>query len=413
MATQVHKAQRELRRSMRSGGNWRFKGLMLAALDTADVGAEDVARAWPTSPGEKRKHLAEASRRQRRALMRAQEDGEFDDSVRLTMSAPSETYTPYIGPGDAKERHLAESHFDEEELETGVDKDRYLKRMLLNESVTELDVVFREELLDTVIQGAQPFQIARDAANVTNVNTRLGDIPRGSRQLYAPKVAEGAEIPRDEENFDTVQFECDKHGLGFEVSDTLIDQAIVDLIERQVAFTGAAVENALNRKFLNNLIDNAPTDNRVDTGGSAATVSDVNQAAEQVELDDFGPVDSLVYHPEFKTDLFDDTNLVYANRAGSDQVLQDRDYNQLLGMELYTMSDGTYDGSNSWGFDTSSDTNETGAVVYNSRYVNNVIYRDIETKDYEDPIRDIQGGNARAYFDAIYHQPDAAATIRV
>ena len=50
-------------------------------------------------------------------------------------------------------------------------------------------------------------------------------------------------------------------------------------------------------------------------------------------------------------------------------------------------------------------------MVYQQEHMWLVIEQDIEIKDYEDPIRDLQGVNSRAYVDAVYAQPDAAATI--
>jgi len=387
-----YKTERKLKRMMGRDGNWRFKGLMLAAIE----GENQVGEAWPSAAD--RKYLADKHKDTDRDL----------DAL-------------HKPPEGTKERHLAESEFGEKELEDGgVRKDEFIKRALLNESITELDVLFREELLDTVAEGARPFQVAREAAQVIDVDNRKGDIPRAGDQTYAPAVAEGGEIPMDEEQFDTVSFDCVKHGQGFQITDELIDQGLVDVIEWNVQRAGRAVENAINREFLVELVDQGDSSSdRVDTGGSAATVSDVNAAAANVELNDFGPANALVHHPELKTDLFDDTNLAYANRAGSDDVISQREYNQILGLELFTMSDGTYNGapgddtSNTWGFDTSSDTDEIGAVVYNRNYISIQMYRDLETKDFEDPIRDLEGGNVRAQFDVNYHQPAAASTIRV
>lgn len=384
MATKLD-IRRQLRTyQQQNRGNWRLKGLLLAAFNDH----ETVAQAWPTTD----RHLSESHRANPR---RAMQDN-------------------YVVPKyrDGKEMSVARSEFSDRELDSKIQRDKYIKRMLLSESETELDTLWREELMDTVIEGARPRQIARESAAVINVDSRRGDIPRGQAQTYADTVAEGAEIPTDEENFETVPYDCDKFAIGFGVTDELIDLAQPDVIERNVRFSGAAVENAINRRWLTTLVNEAGNTHDVNyAGGNTLGVDDVNAAATEVELDDFGPVDSLLMHPRFKKELFDDSNLVYANRAGSDSVVTDRTFNSVMGMNLISASGGTYDPDDNtatWDFDADG---EVGGVAYQEEMTGVVIYQDLQTKDFEDPIRDIQGGNVRAYADAITLQPDAVATM--
>lgn len=382
MATRTE-ARRKLRSYQRQEeGNWRLKGLLLAAFEGSDA----VGEAWPTND----RYLSEAQKANPHTRM--------------------EGNTVVPGRRGGKERALARSEFSDRELDSEVHRDKYVKRMLLGESESELDTLWREELLDTVIMGAQPRQIARDAATVINVDSRRGDIPRGSAHVYAGSVAEGAEIPTDEESFDTVPYRCDKFGQGFAVTDELVDMAQPDVIERNIRFTGASVENAINREWLTSVVDEANNTADVDVaGGNSLDVGAINGAISEVEARDF-TVDSMVMHPEFKGELFNDSNLVYANRSGSDSVLRNREWNQILGVEMFTASDSTYDpdGANGWGFAADG---ERGAVVFQSEMSGLIVYRDIETKDFEDPLRDLVGGNARAYVDAQMLQPDAAAYV--
>ena len=384
----------DVRRALNDQGNWRLKGLFAAAYHGGDV-QQKLAKAWPTGKPSDYRFLSDRQRQNPR-------------------TTPDRGYHPQFymkGDPDVEERNLrgVQREADQTKLENGepVAMDRYIKRTLLNEDVTELDTLFRETLLDTVVMGAEPYKVARDVATVLNVDTRKGDIPRGSSQIYADSIAQGSEIPTDEENYDTVTFNCQKYGQGFGVTDELIDESGIDVVERQVAFTGAAIENSMNRVFINELVDNAG--NEHDTAGSEQDVTMVNRAQEEIEKQNFGSGDALVMHPEFKTSLFEDSNLAYANRSGSDDVLTDRSFNQILGAELFTMSDGAYDaGTQTWGFAADG---EIGAVVVNTDFAGLQIYQDLETKEFDDPIRDITGGNVRAHFDANFHQPNAAARV--
>jgi hypothetical protein len=193
------------------------------------------------------------------------------------------------------------------------------------------------------------------------------------------------------------------------------DQAMVDVIERQMEFLGGCVENSINRVFLNELVDNANGNH--DTTGSNQGYQALNEAVGVVDAEDFVP-NTFVSHPEFRTQLAADTNLAYANRAGTDEVLRDREgatlFGQIASLDTHAgMSGVTYDSSaNTWGYGA----DELGAVVYDRDHIHTVIYaadgNDIQIKDYEDPIRDLNGVNARVWVDAEYSQERAAATIQ-
>ena len=68
--------------------------------------------------------------------------------------------------------------------------------------------------------------------------------------------------------------------------------------------------------------------------------------------------------------------------------------------------------NNTFGFETDGDL---GAVVYDTERIHVFMYapngQDIEIKDYDDPIRDLNGVNARVHVDANYSQERSASTI--
>jgi len=289
--------------------------------------------------------------------------------------------------------------------------------------VEEIDTLFREQLLETIMEGARQRQVAREASNVVNTNTRQGDVPIAQDDETAEKVGQGAEIRDDREDYTTIDWDCERVGDGARVTDAMRDQAMVDLIERQVNKVGRSVENAINRVFLEELVDQSS--NNFDTSGSDQGYSALNGAFGEVDQDDFRP-DTYVTHPEYRTTLFDDTNLAYANRAGTNEVLRNREdapiVGDIAGLDMHAaMSDRTYpDGSDdtwdagaeTWGFNADG---EKGAVVYDRNHIQLFLYspdgEGMTVKDYEDPIRDLNGVNARIYCDADYSQERAASTI--
>ena len=396
-------AKRKLQQAGKSG-NWRFKGLMLAALDH-DVSAEDVAKAWP-SPGNP------ADYRFLSANDRYDAEAESDRKVVAERGeSRHRMLKDHVKNADGTPKHLSSD--PTKELDDGVmgaNLDDAIPRMLFSASTfEEVNTLFREQLLETVMAGAERRKIARDAANVINAETRRGDVPVGEDETFAPPVGEGSEIRDDREDYDTIEFNTTKYAQGARITDELVDHAMVDVIERQIEYVGAAVENAINREWLNTLVDNAS--NNFDTGGSDQGVPAINGAYGEVDDDDFIP-DSFVTHPQYRTTLFDDSNIAFANRAGSDDVVRERVFDPLLSVTHYGASSSTYNGANSWDFTTDGDL---GAVVYDSNHVHCVMYNpegnDIQVKDYDDPIRDLSGVNARVHTDTIYSQQRAASTV--
>jgi hypothetical protein len=287
----------------------------------------------------------------------------------------------------------------------------------------EVDTLFREQLLEVVMDGRQLRKVARDASNVINATTRVGDVPVGSDEEFARPTGQGAEIRDDGEDYTTVEWNCTKLTEGSRVTDEMRDQAMVDLIERQIQRVGASVENGINRVFLTELVDDAQANH--DTGGSDQGYAALNSAVGEVDSNDFRP-DTYVTHPDYRTQLFNDTNLAYANRAGTNEVLRNREdapiVGDIAGLDMHAaMSGATYPdgsdvgwdaGANTWGFDTDGDL---GAVVYDRDNIHTILYapngQDVEIKQYDDPIRDITGVNARVHVDAQYSQARSSATI--
>jgi hypothetical protein len=87
-------------------------------------------------------------------------------------------------------------------------------------------------------------------------------------------------------------------------------------------------------------------------------------------------------------------------------------FDPLLSITHYGASSSTYNGAEDWDFD---DGGDIGAIVYDSSHVHLILYspngNGMTVKDYDDPIRDLRGVNARIHVDAKYSQERAAATV--
>jgi hypothetical protein len=287
----------------------------------------------------------------------------------------------------------------------------------------EIDVLFREQLLETVEEGREFSKVFRDAMDVIPVNKRKGDMTIASDQQFAPPMSQGSAIRDDAEQHTTVEFNCEKHGDGARVTEEVVDQANPDVIERNVQFLGASVENAINRVALRELVDDAQGNH--DTAGSNQGYEALNEAVGVVDEAGFS-TNTYATGAQYRTQLFNDTNLAYANRAGTNEVLRNREdapiVGDIAGLDMHASThEDVYDGvdddrwadtPNTFGFDTDGDL---GAVVYNRNRIHIFTYgangTGVEIKDYEDPIRDLRGVNARAHVDCQYSQARSASTI--
>lgn len=389
------KAQRKLHKHGKQG-NWRFKGLLLAALPEAGVTKEDVAKAWPTKPGDYRflqQNPAYDHRRAGQEQMAAEQDSEQHRFL-----------SDYAG--DAVAEH------EDKELVTAPKDQAIQNALFAAATVEEVDTLFRDQLADVVAEGAQRRQAARDGAFVFNADTRSGTVPVGEDTAYTFSsgdggggIAEGGIIPDDREEFTTVSWDTTKVGVGARITDEMVEHAFVDIIERQIQWIGQVTENNINRIWINELVDNA--NQSFNAGGSDLGVPALNGGVGEVDKQDFMP-DTFVSHPQFRVELFDDSNLVQVNQAGRDQELRERELDRVMGIEHLAMNNAAHDGTSTWDYTAAG---EIGSIVYERDKMWLVFAKDIEIKDYEDPIRDLQGVNSRAWVDAVYAQTGAAAQV--
>jgi hypothetical protein len=394
----VTDARRELSKLASGDSNWRLAGLYLAHPEVpSGLSEKDLAKAWPTHDSEYRKLGIDRKENENLGPKKNYAFDEESDAFRKLSDATKESDFSDDGPFSSQKIH----------------SDRAIKRALaFEDSIANLDVLFREEIRETVIEGARKQQIARDAASVINVDRQRGDHPRGPDDEFAPNLAEGEAIPDKSGKFDTVEWSTDKFGRGMRATDELLNQSLVDVLAQNMEHLGRQCENAINRAFITELVDNAGATVDASAEDNRGWAS-INEAIKEVELNDFMP-DSVVQHPTFTKTLFDtaENNAIipFANEFGDDEGIRDRAAFPLLGLQGFRASNGMYDpnGSNAWNY-TGAD--ETGGVVYDSNNIAIYLFRDIEMKEYEDPIRDLEGINARVEFDVEFHQPDSAAKI--
>lgn len=398
----LYKTKRQIESYWRSPGNARLKALMAAHPEIGGEDPKEVAKAWP---GESK----------RRELTKAVPGGQPRTLAKASYSPGS-----HENIRDSYEENTIRTLYDGEERdkvlsgEKTVDRDRYLKRALANDSVTNTDILFREELMESILQGAEPAKLARDMSNVFSVNKRTGDHPRGPDQRYAQTYSQGAEINSRSDGFDTYRFETEKLAEGYEITNELIAESEPDVLEWLVRHTGENVENALNRQFITALVEDAADSNDVDAdvGGDddLSAAQAWNYAQTEIDVADFGPADTAVGHPYFTRSLFEDTNIAYANRYGNSDGIQERQAQRVMGLDHDVAASSALDPGSDETWDYRGE-GEIGSAVYPQEFVHTLIWMDLDMEDYEDPVRHLVGGNAYMYSDVQVARPEAVSRV--
>ena len=408
------------------GGNWRFKGLLLAGMERG-ASREDYARAWPSSKDSSSYRIL--SRHPNR-------DAEAEANRTVVAEKGSERHrilSDFAGDNADVGKTLAAAK--PKEVAGGkalaAPLDDAIKRMLFASSTNEeVDTLFREQLLETVMEGSRRRQIARDVSNVLNVDTRKGDIPVAEDDRSGRRTAEGSEIRDDGESYTTISWDTTKVTAGSRVTEEMVDHGIVDLIERHIQDVGRRVENSVNEVWLTNAVDDAVEygqsvefDSTQDDPGYQA----LNSLYGQIDRADFLP-NTFVTTPGFRTEVFSNDSLRFAQRSGSDEIVRQRAFDPLLDMEHVGASLNSYDsdgrnvvggGDNTWEFtdeDGDAVSDGIGCLQLDTERNHLILYNpngtDIEVKDYDDPIRDLTGVNARLHVDQEFDQARSAGVIQ-
>lgn len=297
---------------------------------------------------------------------------------------------------------------DENERKNIKFEDTHIRQLLGTESIEGTTLV-QEEVFKTVLAGAEPFVCLRDVLpNIKVKSNSLRYVVGDGSNNYASVVAEGAEIPVYTQNYSSRTFTISKIGTRPLITRELVEDSLFDVIEVELKKAGARIENKLNRDALNMLITNA--NKSYQASADALTVAQLAKAVSQLRDAGYVP-DTLLLEPILEGYLFADSNLIYANYAGSDETLRTGKVSTLLGMQVYTLGVTQAATNNSWQW--SGTTGDVGAIVMDSKNAGAIAIRDdIQVERYDDPIRDLAGVSVTMRYGVQVLQPDAICVVK-
>lgn len=247
---------------------------------------------------------------------------------------------------------------------------RYTASELLLTDAIESTSIIAEEVLRTVMAGAEKFKVIRDAG-VAMYNTKSNAlrVPLGEAQVNAVVVPEGVQIPDRTQNYGYRNFSIVKYATKPRISFEMVEDGLVDVVAEEIFFAGASVENKLNYDALTALATNAGNTTTQATSGTAGVaLNTLRQAKKLMKANGFF-ADTVIMHSEFEADLMANAYLLtpyYAGGAGAGVLGQGQLPNPLLGMRWYVTDNGstTVDGTNPWDYDSNADV---GAIVMEAK----------------------------------------------
>ena len=127
-----------------------------------------------------------------------------------------------------------------------------LRELLLSDAVDT--TLIQTAVYDTIVKGACPAQACRNAFQVWPMKSNAMTVNIGATKGYALKTAEGAEAPITTEHPTSATITCDKFTARAEITQEMIDDAVVPVIQYELETAGLICENALNRMVLDDVI---------------------------------------------------------------------------------------------------------------------------------------------------------------
>ena len=290
---------------------------------------------------------------------------------------------------------------------------RYQARELLLTDAIESTSIVQEQVLRTVIAGAEKFQVIRNAGVAWyNVKSNALRVPLGEAQRNADIVAEGAEIPDRTQDYDKRDFTIVKYGVKPRISFEMIEDGLVDVVAEEIFYAGAAVENRLNYDALTALATNATHDASVagcSTGGGSLAC--VREAKALIKASGF-TADTMIMCSAVEDDLMQNNNLAYASYAGGAEAIRMGTLPPtFMGMSWNVTDNGsaTVDGTNPWAW---VDANDVGAIVMEAKRGCGVaMRRDRTVKKFDDITRELNTITVTMRADVNYLHASAVAGV--
>jgi len=146
-------------------------------------------------------------------------------------------------------------------------------------------------------------------------------------------VAEGAEIPIDQTEYNNINVKPLKYGVSIRITREMMEDSKFDLMRHNIMIAGRRFAENENSLVITEL-DKA--DNTV-SGGAAITIANITRAMQYLEDSDYSP-STFVVGNEVLNDLRNIDTFVEANKAGNTQMLSTGFIGTVYGLNVIRVS---------------------------------------------------------------------------
>ena len=266
----------------------------------------------------------------------------------------------------------------------------HVRELLLSTEIAGTGLV-QTEVLKTIIDGADQMTCFRAALPIYQMSSKTLNINVGATTSYAPIVAEGAQVPIASNNYTPVAFSADKRAVRPVISNELLNDAVLDVIEAELAKAGKAIENSLNQDALTKMLDGAGLEQ--DTAGTNQGIVAVANAIAKVNEAGF-VADSIIMHPEMFAMVIKE--FVPSSLTSSDAILTGS-LGKILGLNVFVCGVSDASVTYTWGYAADG---EIGGIVFARDSAAAIGMReDISVENYSDVVSDLTGMVVKSRFD--------------
>lgn len=156
----------------------------------------------------------------------------------------------------------------------------------------------------------------------------------GSLNNAVRLAAEGAELWKEDAEFNNLNIKPDKYGLRMNISREMLEDANQNLLAHASALAARRFAENMTNKIISQSLDSAA--NTV-AGGAAISIANITRAMQHLEDKDFMPTD-FILGAEVANDIRNIDTFAEANKFGSNEMLQRGFIGVIYGMRVWRVS---------------------------------------------------------------------------
>jgi len=256
-----------------------------------------------------------------------------------------------------------------------------------------------EPLIDEVDKTLLPRELAAQVWNPNQIQGSSFSINlEDPNTMDVRLVGEGAEIPLDAGDYNSVTFTPKKWGIAIRITREMIEDSQFELLNRNIRLAGKRFAEKETELIMDALIAGTGA---TTTGGAAATIANITESMQDLEDADYTPTDIIVGN-EFLNDLRNIDTFVEANKVGNTEMLQRGFLGTIYGLNVVRVSKNAL---------SSATYNKYALIIDRTQAYGLAIKRDITIENFDLPSYDMQGAAITWRFDVQVLRDDAISMI--